>query len=143
MSPSFIQIINASVSTITNNTNSYSLELISGSLSILQNTTLSGQDYFLRIVDSSSHIDNMVVKDIQAKGQLFNIVQSNFTISNLQVSNYTSNLGVDLVLSSVSQLQMENITIINSTLSFVSFTYSTVIMKNIRKYFSVYSFDLI
>jgi len=73
------------------------ISVISGILVISDNTQIMEQDYFLSITDSELQINDISLGKIQSTKTSFNLAQSIFTLSKMEVINYTSVENIDLI----------------------------------------------
>ena len=111
---------------LTQNAVKYIFQISSGEITINNQTDFTDQDYMLSILDSRITIDGMIIKDTQITLDFISIVQSNATISNVNIQNISSNdnNGIFVTISSIALF--ENIQYVNSTLEFITSSFSTL-----------------
>ena len=123
-SDDYKQFLHQSQSSLDINAIPYSVQTVSSSLIIQNNTLINSQPYFINAYLSTITLNNVDISNIISDSNVIEISTSNITITNTEFSSiYNNNSnGLVIFLTSDSQMTMTNV------------TYSDSFMKMIRVY---------
>jgi hypothetical protein len=109
-----------------------SIQVIAALLSIKNGTIVAGQDYFFSSIDSTVDINGLTFKNVMLTKDAFEVIQTTLALTDLQVSNITSQNGEKLIELSSGAMNITGLTYSNSTVKLLLSTFSEISMRNLH-----------
>ena len=133
LSDAFIQYVRDNLSLLDAGSIDNSIQCISGTLTITNNTYVTDQPTFINSYLSEMVISNLSVYNITTPSRVIDCVDSELELTDSNITHiYTSSSGDFLSLSFQSNASISNVVFSNSTVELFSVLLSTVSIKNLH-----------